>query len=54
MDKIRKISKAKGVELCVDFMYAGRKTNEILRNLTESYGISRSAVEKWKKSAKYF
>ncbi|HXS55741.1 MAG TPA: terminase small subunit [Hanamia sp.] len=50
--KKNKISKQKGVELCADFMYTGQKTNEIVRSLTESYGISRSAVEKWMKAAR--
>jgi hypothetical protein len=51
-DKKNKISKQKGVELCADFMYAGQKTNEIVRNLTESYGLSRSTIEKWIKTAR--
>lgn len=53
MDKKKsKISKAKGVELCADFMYSGQTTKEIVRNLTESYGLSRSAIEKWIKAAR--
>lgn len=51
-DKIRKISKAKGVELCADLLYSGEATKEIVRNLTESYGISRSSVEKYMKAAR--
>lgn len=50
--KKRKISKQKGVELCADFMFSGQPTKEIVRNLTENYGLSRSAVEKWIKAAR--
>lgn len=50
--KKNKISKAKGVELCADLLYAGEATKEIVRNLTETYGISRSSVEKYMKAAR--
>lgn len=48
----RKISKQKGVELCADLIFTGEATKEIVRNLTENYGVSRSAVEKWMKAAR--
>lgn len=48
----RKISKQKGVDLCANLLFAGQVTKEILRNLTESYGISDSTVEKWIKAAR--
>ena len=51
-DKKSKISKQKGVELCADLLYAGEATKEIVRKLTESYGISRSSVEKYMKAAR--
>lgn len=51
-DKTRKISKQKGVELCADLLFSGEATKEIVRKLTESYGISRSAIEKWMKCAR--
>lgn len=51
-DKIRKISKQKGVEMCADLLFTGEATKEIVRKLTESYGISRSSVEKWMKAAR--
>jgi len=46
-DGIRKISKAKGVEICADMMFAGAKRKEIVLECTEKYGVSVSAVEKW-------
>lgn len=52
MDGKRKISRQKGVDLCADLLFTGEATKEIVRNLTESYGVSRSAVEKWMKSAR--
>jgi phage terminase small subunit len=48
----RTISKTKGVEICGDRLYAGIKPAEIIRELTETYGISVSAVEKWMKAAR--
>ena len=51
-DNQRKITKQKGVELCADLLFAGAVTREIVRNVTESYGVSRSAVEKWIKVAR--
>lgn len=52
MDKVRKISKAKGVEICADRLFVGTKSKEIVRELTEKYGVSVSAVEKWMKAAR--
>lgn len=52
MEGKRKISKAKGVEICADRMFSGIPTKEIVRELAEQYGSSRSAVEKWMKAAR--
>lgn len=48
----RTISKAKGVEICVGLMYSGSKRKEIVSELTEKYGVSVSAVEKWMMAAR--
>jgi hypothetical protein len=48
----RNISKQKGVELCGNLLYVGKATKEIVREITETYGVSRSAVEKWMKAAR--
>lgn len=48
----RKISKEKGIELCVDDLYKGASTKDILRFFTENYGSSVSTVEKWLKAAR--
>lgn len=48
----RTISKAKGVEMCADWMYSGRSRKEIVQELMETYGISESAVDKWMKQAR--
>ncbi len=52
MAQVRKISKEKGVQICVDRIYSGVHTKEILREITENYGKSVSAVEKWMKEAR--
>jgi predicted DNA-binding protein (UPF0251 family) len=43
----RTISRSKGVDLCTDFLFSGKKTGDIVRECMEKYGVSRSAVEKW-------
>lgn len=48
----RTISKGKGVEICADLMFLGTKSKEILRQVTETYGVSESSVEKWMKAAR--
>lgn len=49
---MRKINKTKGVEICVDLMFLGTPSKDIVRELTEKYGVSQSAVEKWMKAAR--
>ncbi|RFM30040.1 terminase small subunit [Deminuibacter soli] len=48
----RKISREKGVELVADALFLGTQTKEIVRNLTETYGVSKSTVEKWMTAAR--
>lgn len=43
----RKISKEKGVQLCAEMIFSGKKTGEIAAILAENYGTHRSTVEKW-------
>lgn len=52
MSDNRKISKEKGVEICADMLFTGKATRDIVRDLMENYGISKSTVEKWMKSAR--
>lgn len=52
MEGKRTISKPKGVEMCVDWIYSGRPRKEIVQELTKTYGISESAVDKWMKAAR--
>lgn len=52
MEGKRKITKAKGVEICADRIFSGAQTKDIVRELAEQYGSSRSAVEKWMKVAR--
>lgn len=47
----RKISKAKGVEICADLMYSGQERKDIVPKLTTDYGVSVSTVEKWMRAA---
>lgn len=52
MEGKRKISKAKGVEICADMIFAGDARKKIVKHFTETYGVSTSAVEKWMKAAR--
>jgi hypothetical protein len=51
-NNVRKISKQKGVEICGEMLYIGKATKEIVGELTESYAVSKSAIEKWMKQAR--
>lgn len=48
----RKITREKGVEICTDFLFSGKKTADIVRECGEQYGVKRSAVEKWMQLAR--
>ncbi len=52
MAEKRKINKKRGVLECADLLYSGVVYSEIIRKLTENYGLSKSAVEKWIKDAR--
>ena len=49
--KKKKISKAAGVQLCVDMLLQGIKRADILRNIAEICGASERAIEYWIKEA---
>jgi len=51
-DDKRKINRAKAVEICADELFIGKQTKEIAQFLIETYGVSRSSVDKWIKDAK--
>ena len=52
MKQTRKINKDRGIEECCIMMVSGTATRDIVSNLTENYGVSRSTVEKWIKIAR--
>lgn len=47
-----KISKARGVEICVELQYSGKSRKEILQEITESYKASEKTVDNWMKEAR--
>lgn len=48
----KKINKAKCIELCTDLLYSGKQRKEIVQQLTTSYQLSVSAVDKYIKEAR--
>lgn len=52
MPKPVKISKTKGVELCVDRIVSGRTRKEIVEEITKLYKVSAGCVDKWIKAAR--
>lgn len=48
----RTISRQKGVEVCTELLFSGRKAGDIIRECGEKYGVKRSAVEKWMQLAR--
>lgn len=52
MEKLSKISKVKGVEICADFLYAGKSRKEILQHIAENYKASEKTVDNWLKEAR--
>lgn len=49
-----KISKQKGIEICVDLLYSGQSRQEILQEITEKYKACESTVDQWIKAARPF
>ena len=47
----KKISRTKGVEICIERMILGESRKDILPFLTKSYQVSDSTVTKWMKAA---
>lgn len=47
-----KISGAKGVEICADLLFSGKKYGEIVMQCTEKYSVSESCVAKWIRKAR--
>lgn len=52
MATLPKISRAKGVEICADFLYSGQSRKEILQHITENYKASEKTVDNWLKEAR--
>lgn len=46
------ISKAKGIEICIEQMCLGKSRKEILQHFTKTYKLSDSTVDKWIKEAR--
>lgn len=52
MGEKRKISKAKGIEICVERLEKGKRRPEILQEFAELYNLSESAIDKWLRQAR--
>lgn len=52
MAVLPKISRAKGVEICADLLYAGQSRKEILQHIAENYKASVKTVDNWLKEAR--
>lgn len=51
-DRKAVLSKAKGIEIISDMLFAGKERKEIVEKFTTEYKVSVSAVDKWLKSAR--
>lgn len=47
-----KISGSKGIEICADLLFSGKRFGEIVAHCTEKYSVSESCVGKWIKKAR--
>jgi len=52
MEEKSKISKAKGVEMCIEMLDARKSRKEILQEISKSYKVSDKTVDNWIKEAR--